>query len=133
MPDSILAPSPTVVLPQLIMSAFSRSRAILVDENRYRDGSLQNRQLASTSRSTWTITRRLTAAQFTELEAFYNDRVGGWLEFYFYDPYETSPLFSYDATGATSTGRHIGIFVGNLNESLLLGRNAAQFGIIEIG
>jgi len=116
------------------MSAFQRSRVIVCDENRYRDGSYQSRQIASTSRKSWAITERVTAAQLTALRNFYNDRVGGWLEFYLYDPYETSPaLFSHDPTGAATAGRYIGMFVGNLNQALLLGRNSAQFGIIEIG
>jgi len=115
------------------MSSFQRSQTILVDENRYKDGSLQNRQIASTSRKTWTITSRLTAAQLTALRAFYLDRSGGWLEFYFYDLYETVPLFQADPTGSSVPGRYIVCFAGQLTQSLLLGRNAAQYTLIEIG
>lgn len=133
MPNSVLAPVPTMVLPRMLAIAFQQSRTLLVDENRYRDGSLQSRALATSSRKSWTLAARLSVAQLTVLRTFYNDRTGGWLEFYAYDPYETVPMFSYDSTGGATAGRYIGIFEGPLNHALDLGRNPASFKIIEIG
>ena len=40
------------------------------------------------------------------LRTFYDARNGAHEPFYFYDPYETNPKFSYDPTGAAVTGRY---------------------------
>ena len=39
-----------------------------------------------------------------KLWKFYQDRLGGWEAFYFYNPAETNPP---DATGANTTGRYL--------------------------
>jgi len=133
MPDSVLAPSPSALFPHILFSAYQRSRTILVDENRYRDGSLQNRQISSTSRRTWTLSSRCAPAQLKVLREFYQDRGAGWLEFYFYDLMDTVPKYSYDITATATAGRFICVFAGQLTQSLQLARSLGQYSLIEIG
>jgi len=60
---------------------------------------------AASSRKTWQLTKRLTPSQLGTLRTFYFALNGPQQPFYFYDPFETDPHFSYDGTGVVATGR----------------------------
>jgi hypothetical protein len=136
MPASVAAASPAAVLPHFLAIAFERSQEWAAEENLYRDGSVQQRSLAETSRKRWVIHARLTATQLGALRAFYVARNGPQQEFYFYDPWETSPALSaagYDESGSVTAGRYVVRFEGGWRESLQLGRGEAQVALVEVG
>lgn len=132
MAGTIASAAPTVVMPYSLSSAFRQSREYINDENRYLAGEVQRSALVSTSRKRWTLTKLLTAAQVGALRTFYLAQLGGVIEFYFYDVFETSPKFSYDPTGAASVGRYAVRFEGKLDLTLQLARHQAQLSLTEI-
>ena len=106
MPGSVESAAPATVLPLSLCRAFAHERSYPIIENEYKNGESQRSVQAATSRKYWRMAKRLTASQLGDRRDFYEAR-GGTLEaFYFYDPYETSPEFSYDPTGVETTGRH---------------------------
>ena len=68
-------------------------------DNEYRNGESQRSVQAATSRKKWHLTKRLTPAQLAALRTFLRCAERHLEPFYFYDPYETNPKFSYDPTG----------------------------------
>ena len=52
--------------------------------------------------------------------------------FYFYDPYETNPKFSYDPTGAAVTGRYIVRFNSDWSQSVTLAGRTCRSNLIEL-
>ena len=87
-------------MPNTLCSSFVHTREYPVIDNEYRNGESQRSAQAATSRKKWTITKRLTPTQLAALRNFYDARNGTHEPFHFYDPYETSPKFSWDGTGA---------------------------------
>jgi phage-related protein len=132
MPGSVQNAAPAAVLPLSLSRAFSHSREYPVVEAAYRNGESERRALASTSRKRWTLTKRLSAAQLQALRDFYDARRGPTEPFYFYDPWETSPMFSYDASGAATQGRYTVRFDGPWEQSCELGRAEVQITLIEL-
>ncbi|MEN6532169.1 MAG: hypothetical protein ABFD89_00805 [Bryobacteraceae bacterium] len=132
MPGSVANAAPVTVLPEGLCAAFEHSREWAVIDNEYQNGESQRSYLSATSRKKWTLTKRLTATQLGTLRTFYEARGGPKEPFYFYDPYETSPKFSYDATGATTTGRYTVRFNGKWNQSSSLGRSEVSLELIEL-
>jgi hypothetical protein len=102
MPGNIAAAVATVVMPYALCSTFSESRAYDELQNTYHDGTPQRSQLAQTSRRTFKLSQRLTAAQAIALKAFWDSLLGAAAPFLFYNLIEGA----YDATGASATGRY---------------------------
>ncbi len=119
-------------MPYSLCVQFQQSREWAVDMNIYRDGRVQRAVLVATSRKRWTLAKRLTATQLDALRTFFTDRIGPYQEFYFYDVWETSPVFSYDATGASAIGRYAVRFEGPWRQSLNLGRHDASLALVEV-
>jgi hypothetical protein len=132
MPGSVANAAPSTVLPNSLCRAFSHARAYPIVENEYRNGESQRSALASTSRKKWTLSKRLTPTQLASLRDFYDARNGTHEPFYFYDPYETSPKFSYDPTGAAVTGRYIVRFNSDWSQSVGPGRSDVEIELIEL-
>ena len=133
MPASVANAAPSEVFPASLYSAFGRSQEYLVDVNEeYPDGSSQRAVRTSTSRKSWMLAKRITAAQLATLEAFYLARKGATEAFYFYDLWETSPLFTPDPTGAAVIGRYTVRFDGYFESLMGIGRVEAQFSIVEL-
>lgn len=132
MPDSVAAVSPTTVLPYSLAKDFQQIRMYAVDQNRYPDGTVQSSVISSSSRKRWILGRPCTAAQLAALRAFFIARTGQAQEFWFYDPSETIPKFSYDNTGVATVGRYAVRFDGQFQQSLKSGPKPAQFALIEI-
>jgi hypothetical protein len=136
MPGSVANAAPTTVLPWSLCKAFSHSREYAVNDNEYRDGSSQRGLfvglLVATSRKSWKTSRRLTPSTLAAFRTFYDARKGPHQPFYFYNPWETSPKFSYDATGVKTTGRYTVRFVGTWEQMVGLGRADVNIAIIEI-
>ena len=106
MPGSVLNAAPATVLPPSLCKSFVHERAYPLIENEYKNGESQRSVQATTSRKRWRLTKRLTPAVLQTLRTFYEARNGSTEPFYFYDPYDTSPKFSYDPTGVATVGRY---------------------------
>lgn len=107
MPGSVASATSALVLPLSLSRTFSHSRAYTVRINDYLNGESQRRAVTTTSRKSWRQDKRLTPAEYDTLLAFYQSTRGPVLPFYFYDGTETSPLWSWDATGVATTGRYL--------------------------
>jgi hypothetical protein len=119
-------------MPRSLAVAFQPSREIAVISNQYLQGEVQRSVLVETSRKRWKQTKKLTAAELAALRTFYLARRGGTEEFYFYDLYETDPVFSYDETGAESDGRYAVRFEGKFQSSLGMARNQVDVELVEV-
>jgi hypothetical protein len=132
MPGSVQNAAPATVLPQNLSRAFTHTREYPVFANDYRNGESQRAAQTATSRKKWTLSKRLTSAQLQMLRNFYDDRSGTLEPFYFYDPYETNPKFSYDPTGQAVTGRYTVRFNTEWSQSVGPGRSDVQIELIEL-
>jgi len=132
MPSSVQNAAPTTVLPATLSRAFEHTREFLVSVNEYMDGSSQRGLLANTSRKRWRLAKRLMPVKMAELRAFYEARSGPHEAFYFYDPYESNPRFSYDPTGATVQGRYTVRFDGGWSQAMGLARGDVEIQLIEV-
>lgn len=132
MPGSVANAAPITVMPNSLSRAFVHTREYPVIDKEYRNGESQRSVEAFISRKKWTLTKRLTQAQLTALRTFYDARHGALEPFYFYDPYETNPKFSYDPTGAAVTGRYTVRFNSDWSQSVNPGRSDVQIELIEL-
>jgi len=132
MPGNVQNASATAVMPASLSRAFAHTREYPVIDNEYRNGESQRSTQASTSRKKWTLSKRLTPAQLQALRNFYEARKGAHEPFYFYDPYETSPKFSYDPTGTAAAGRYTVRFNSEWSQSVTPGRSDVQIELIEL-
>jgi hypothetical protein len=132
MPANIQNAVPTTVIPQGLCRAFVHTREYPVIDNEYRNGESHRSAQAATSRKKWTLTRRLTPPQLAALRTFYDARSGTLEPFYFYDPYETNPKFSYDPTGVAVTGRYVVRFNTDWSQSVTPGRSDVQIELVEL-
>ena len=133
MPGSVSNAAPDSVLPWGLCKAFSHSREFAVIDNEYRDGTSQRGKLSETSRKSWRLSRRLTPTLLAELRDFYDARNGPQEPFWFYDPWDTDPKFSYDPNGAEPAGRYTVRFVGPWEQMVGMGRADVQIELIELG
>ena len=145
MPNSVQPAAPTAVMPLSLSTAFSAARDWTVDSNSYANGDYQGfipqvydpiggaTQGFQSSRRSWQMTKRLTTAQCNALLAFWKLVEGCQQEFWFYDPYETVPPFSYDPSGAAASGRYAVRFNGDLTIAMSTGRAAqANISLLEV-
>jgi len=132
MPGSVQNAVPLTVLPATLSRAFSHQREYPVLDNEYRNGESQRSVEATTSRKRWRLTKRLPPAQLAALRDFYDARKGPTEPFYFYDPYETAPKFSWDPTGVATTGRHTVRFDSGWNQAANPGRIDTEIALIEL-
>lgn len=116
------------VLPYALCSAFSEQRAVPVVANvDYPDGRYQARAQAATSRKGWSITQRMTVAQWATLLDFYDDGDGPVSPFFFY-PLEDD----HDPTGASATGRWLVRFEGSIQHTMTPARSGVQFKLLQV-
>jgi hypothetical protein len=66
------------------------------------------------------------------LRDFYNARNGPQEAFYFYDPFETVPKFSYDPTGVATAGRYTVRFDSPWQQSGGPARLDVQLAVVQI-
>ena len=132
MPGSVQNAAPATVLPYSLCRAFAHSREYPVIENEYRNGESQRSVQASNSRKRWQLAKRLAPAALQTLRDFYEARGGPTEPFYFYDPYETNPKFTYDPTGLATAGRYTVRFNSEWNQSCGPGRSDVQIELIEL-
>jgi phage-related protein len=132
MPGSVQNAAPATVLPWSLSRAFVRSQEYPLVENEYAGGESQRSLLAANSRKRWRLVKRLTPAALAALREFYEARGGPTEPFYFYDPYETNPKFSYDHTGQATAGRYTVRFEGGWSQTVGLGRAEAEIELVEV-
>ena len=132
MPGSVQNAAPAAVLPQSLCRAFAQERVYPLVENEYRNGESQRSVEATNSRKRWRLAKRLTPALLAALRDFYDARKGPTEPFYFYDPYETNPKFSYDPAGQSVPGRYTVRFNGQWNQSVGLGRADVEIELVEL-
>jgi hypothetical protein len=132
MPGSVLNAAPATVLPQSLCRTFVHERAYPLIENEYKNGESQRSVLATNSRRRWRLAKRLTPAALQTLRTFFDARNGPTEPFYFYDPYDTNPRFSYDPTGAVTVGRYTVRFNGDWSQSTGLSRAEVEITLVEV-
>ncbi len=132
MPGSVQNAAPTTVLPWSLCKAFGHSREFAAIENEYKNGESQRSRLAETSRKTWKTSRRLTPSVLATFRAFFDARRGPTEPFFFYDPWDADPKFSYDPTGTSLPGRYIVRFEGAWEQSVGIGRADVDLTLIEL-
>ena len=132
MPGSIQNAAPSAVLPRSHCRAFAQEQSYPVTENEYRNGESQRSVQATTSRKRWRLAERLSPTALAALRDFFDARKGATEPFYFYDPYETTPKFSYDPTGQAAAGRYTVRFDGEWSQSVGLGRVDVSIELIEL-
>ena len=132
MPGSVQNAAPATVLPQSLCRAFAHERVYPLVENEYRNGESQRSVEATNSRKRWRLAKRLTPALLAALRDFYDARKGPTEPFYFYDPYETNPKFSWDPTGAVVTGRYTVRFNTDWSQSVGLGSSDVEIELVEL-
>lgn len=110
MPGSVSNAAPSTVLPQSLCTAFRASREYPLLANEYKDGESQRYVQADSSRKSWVLAKRLTAAQLSTLRSFVEARRGPLEPFYYYDHYSPATGHAigsnYDETGASTVGRY---------------------------
>jgi phage-related protein len=132
MPGSVQNAAPATVMPRWLSRAFAHERAYPLIENDYKNGESQRSVLATNSRKRWRLAKRLPPAAIQALRNFYDARNGATEAFFFYDPYETSPKFSYDPTGQSTVGRYTVRFNSEWNQTIEPGRANVQIELIEL-
>lgn len=129
MPGSIQGAAPNGVMPYGLCTAFSESREYVQLQTLYHDGAIQRSQLAQTSRRTFSMSQRLTAALAIALKAFWDSQQGGAAPFVFYNLIEGT----YDPTGNATQGRYTVRFQGSWSQNTGLARtDVPQLQLIEI-
>ena len=132
MPGSVENAAPSTVLPWSLSRAFARSQEYPVLDNEYAGGESQRSVLASNSRKRWRLSKRLTPAQLQALRDFYEARKGLEEPFYFYDPWDANPKFSYDTTGQQTQGRYTVRFEGGWEQSAGIGLIEVSLEVVEL-
>jgi hypothetical protein len=132
MPGSVSLAAPVMVLPASLSRAFVHAREYPVLVNEYQNGESQRGRLADTSRKRWRLAKQLTPAHLAALRDFYDARNGPQEAFYFYDPYETSPPFSHDPTGAATQGRYTVRFEGAWSQNSGPARSECEIELVEV-
>jgi hypothetical protein len=132
MPGSVQNAAPLTVMPASLSRAFIHEREYPALDNEYRNGESQRSVQAGNSRKRWRLTKRLMPAQLAALRDFYEARRGPSEPFYFYDPWETNPKFSYDPTGQATQGRYTVRFEGGWEQSVGLGRCDVSIVLVEL-
>jgi len=125
-------------MPQNLCTAFTESRAFPMLSAPYHDGEIERGLIqdgvnAPASLRSWKLTQRLTSAQVSALQTFFEGQNGGLVPFYWYNPLEGSPIGSnYDSTGTSTTGRHTVVFRGNWSDTVSISLTDIPLEIAEI-
>ena len=129
MPGSIQTAAPSGVMPYALCTAFSESREYLQLLAQYHDGTTERSQLSQTSRKSFKLDLRLTAARVVAMKAFWDGQQGGVVPFLFYNLAEGA----YDPTGNSTQGRYTVVFRGNWSQTTgMLRTDVPQIELVEV-
>ncbi|MCL4488674.1 MAG: hypothetical protein M1570_11165 [Chloroflexi bacterium] len=130
MPGNLQPAAPNSVMPASLCTAFTEVREYAQLQNQYHDGTIQRSQLAQTSRRTYRLSKRLSAAALAALWSFWVSQNGGLTPFAFYDPFDVAADeqigSNYDPTGNNTQGRVTVAFRGNWAQATDLARSNVQ-------
>jgi hypothetical protein len=130
MPGNLQPAAPNGVMPASLCTAFTEVREYVQLQNRYHDGTIHRSQLAETSRRTYRLSKRLSAAALAALWNFWVSQNGGLTPFAFYDPFGVAAGeqigSNYDPTGNNIQGRVTVAFRGNWAQATDLARSNVQ-------
>lgn len=133
MPGAVVAATASVVMPLSLSSLFEEQRTVEIFENEYAGGESQRRQRAATSRKSWRLAKRCSAAEMATLEAFIVARQGGLGAFYFYNGPETVPIWAWDPTGVSTVGRYVVRFANaRFLKALNIARATMDLELVEV-
>ena len=97
-------------MPFGLCLAFTEVRTLETLQSIFHDGTVQRGALTATSRKTFQLSQRLSAAALATLYSFWQAHAGG-VPFAYYNPFEPlsghDPGSNYDSTGASTQGRYI--------------------------
>ena len=117
---------PSGVMPASLCTAFTEMREYAALQNEYHDGTLERGLLAQTSRRTFKLTKRLSATDLATLKSFWDQKDGGMVPFFFYNPFDVASGqqigSNWDSTGNSTQGRVTVVFRGNWSQSTGLAR-----------
>ena len=129
MPANLQNATPSSVMPFALCTAFSESRECTQIQAQYHDGTTERSQLAQTSRKTFKLAQRLTAARAIALKSFWDGQQGGVIPYLFYNLAEGA----YDATGNSTQGRYTVVFRGNWSQTTgMLRTDVPQIELAEV-
>ncbi len=130
MPGNLQPAAPNGVMPFSLCTAFAELRESVQLQNQYHDGTVQRSQLAQTSRRTFRLSKRLSAAALSALYNFWASQNGGLTPFAFYNPFDVATGqqigSNYDPTGNNTQGRVTVAFRGNWAQATDLSRSDVQ-------
>lgn len=138
MPGSIANAVAVTVMPLSLCKMFRSIREWPVLENSYKGGESQRGSMIPLSSSTgttrlaWEQGKRINATKLELLRAFWEARKGSQEAFYFYDPFETSPLFSHDPTGVATSGRYTVRFDGEWSQTVVFPRIECSIRLVQV-
>jgi len=122
--------TPTVVMPLSFSRAFTETRTWPARVNEYHDGTTQRSPMLSLPRRSWALTKHLPPAALLALRNFWQAQC--LASFYFYDPAETVPRYSYDPTGAAPAGRYCVRFASAWSQQTGMGSADAAVELMEL-
>jgi len=117
-------------MPFSLFTKFSLQLGYKSIENRYANGEYQTSSLVGSSRRSWNLAKRLGAAEFMALGAFYTAQNGRQIPFYIYDV--TIPGVVWDDDGSATLGRYVVRFDSPWSDTVGIGRGDCTFSIIEV-
>lgn len=133
MPGSVSSATVSLVMPLSLSRLFEHSREYTVRANEeYALGESQRRAITSTSRKAWRLSKRLTPAEYDDLLAFYESVSGPMIPWLFYDGSERTPLWSWDATGVSTTGRYAVVFRNHWRAEFGFPRHNVDIELVEV-
>jgi hypothetical protein len=115
MPGNLIPAAPTDVMPAHLAKAFHMELHLENDLNMYGDGSSDRNPLAQNDRHYFTMQESLLPDDWSALRSFFYNHQGR--PFYFYNPRETVPPYSWDSTGQNTIGRYTVTFDGQWSET----------------
>ena len=130
MPGSVRNAVSVGVLPFSLCRQLVESREWPVQAIEYHGGETERAALTATSRRSWTMGKRLTPAALATLRALLDSYPVD--AFYIYSMKETSPVFTWDATGVATAGRYLVRAAGDWNQTTYLARSDVQVQFIEV-
>jgi hypothetical protein len=121
---------PTAVMPLSLSSAFIEIQTLPARVNEYHDGTSHRSPILAAVRRSWRLAKHLPNDQLLELRAFWETQ--GLASFYFYNPSETSPRYSYDPTGSAVQGRYTVRFNNSWSQQTGIGMVDTEIELIEV-
>jgi hypothetical protein len=122
--------TPTVVMPLSLSRAFTETQTWPARVNEYHDGTTQRSAMLSMPRRSWALTKHLPPTALLALRSFWHAQ--GVASFYFYNPAETNPPYSYDPTGVAAAGRYAVRFASPWSQQTGIASIDAAVELIEV-